>query len=665
MEQSTNKQSGLPENAYRELKEGEEYKPILPASQKFPEVTPWSVGWGLLMAVIFSAAAAYSGLKIGQVFEAAIPISIIAVGVSTFFKKKHALSQNVIIQSIGAASGVIVAGAIFTIPGLYILQHKYPDIEVNFFQIFFSSLLGGFLGILFLIPFRKYFVKDMHGKFPFPEATATTEILVTGEKGGKQAGILIVSGLIGGVFEFLFSSLRLFSHQFTSRIFPLGEALADKQKILFQMSVSPLVFSFGYLVGLKFSLIITVGSLLSWFIFVPLINAIGDITAVNGAANMFAAMRPEEIFREFVRPIGIGAIAMAGIIGIIKSSSVIGSAFKLAFSGAGSKKSQEEAERTQIDLNMPAILLFSLLVIIALFLFMLFGVNISPSQSVVALLTIVIISFLFTTVAANAIAIVGTNPVSGMTLMTLILSSFVLAGVGLHGSTGITSALIIGGVVCTALSVAGGFITDLKIGYWIGTTPIKQEKWKFLGVVVSAATVGIVIYILAEAYGFVVTPETPNPLVAPQANAMAAVIEPLMQPGAQINWMLYTIGAMIALLINWLGISPLAFALGMYIPLDLNTPLLVGGLISHFILKSSKDKDLVDARNQRGTLISSGFIAGAAIFGVIGALFLFFGFHFDTKLWAGNEHGGQITAFFAFIVLLGYFVWDTLRAKKD
>jgi len=659
--------SGLPENAYRELKVGEEYQPVMSADKTFPEVTTWSVLWGLLMAVIFSAAAAYSGLKIGQVFEAAIPISIIAVGVSTFFKKKHALSQNVIIQSIGSASGVIVAGAIFTIPGLYILQQKYPDIEVNFLQIFFSSLLGGFLGILFLIPFRKYFVKDMHGKFPFPEATATTEILITGEKGGKQAGILIVSGLVGGVFEFLFSSMRLFDHMFTTRILPIGELLAEKTKIVFMMSVSPLVFSFGYLVGLKFSLIITIGSLLSWFIFVPLINAVGGIMADAGATNIFATMPPEDIFRQFVRPIGIGAIAMAGIIGIIKSSSVIGAAFKLAVSGkaAGSKDASGEVPRTQQDLNMPVIMGFSVIVIAALFVFLLFGVNISASQSVVALLTIVIISFLFTTVAANAIAIVGTNPVSGMTLMTLIVSSFVLSAVGLQGSTGITSALIIGGVVCTALSVAGGFITDLKVGYWLGTTPVKQQKWKFLGVIVSAATVGIVIYILAEAYGFVKTPDTPNPLVAPQANAMAAVIEPLMQPGAQINWMLYAIGAMIALLINWLGISPLAFALGMYIPLDLNTPLLVGGLISHFVLKSSKDQELTNARNQRGTLIASGFIAGAAIFGVIGALWLFFGFDFDMKIWGEHGTGGQIAAFFAFLLLLTYFVWDTFRAKKD
>lgn len=666
MEHSSPQKSGLPENAYRELNAGEEYQPVMSPQTTFPEITPWSVMWGLLMAVIFSAAAAYSGLKIGQVFEAAIPISIIAVGVSTLFKKKNALSQNVIIQSIGSASGVIVAGAIFTIPGLYILQHKYPDIEVNFFQIFFASLLGGFLGVLFLIPFRKYFVKDMHGKFPFPEATATTEILITGEKGGKQAGILVSSGLVAGVFEFLFSSMRIFSETFTSRILWFGESLADQTKMVFKMSVSPLVFSFGYLVGLKFSLIITIGSLLSWFIFVPLINVIGEMAAAGGA-NMFAGMHPEDIFRAYVRPIGIGAIAMAGIIGIIKSSKVIGSAFKLAVSGKSKTgaDNKEAVLRTQQDLSMPTIILFSILVIIALFVFLLLGVEITASQSVVALITIVVISFLFTTVAANAIAIVGTNPVSGMTLMTLIVSSFVLAMVGLQGSVGMTSALIIGGVVCTALSVAGGFITDLKVGYWLGTTPIKQQKWKFLGILVSAATVGIVIYILAEAYGFVKTPETPNPLVAPQANAMAAVIEPLMQPGAQINWMLYAIGAIIALLVNWLGISPLAFALGMYIPLELNTPLLVGGLINHFVGRSSKDKGLSNARIQRGTLIASGFIAGAAIFGVIGAIFLFFGFNFDTKIWHEGAAGAEILAFFAFLVLLGYFIWDTLKAKID
>jgi putative OPT family oligopeptide transporter len=666
MEHTNTQNSGLPENAYTELKPGEVYNPILPANQVFPEVTPWSVIWGLLMAVIFSAAAAYSGLKIGQVFEAAIPISIIAVGVSAAFKKNNAMSQNVIIQSIGASSGVIVAGAIFTIPGLYILQYKYPEIEVNFFQIFFSSLLGGFLGILFLIPFRKYFVKDMHGQFPFPEATATTEILVTGEKGGKQAGILITSGLVAGVFEFMFSSMKLFGEVYTTRILPFGQYLSDNAKMVFKMSVSPLVFSFGYLVGLKFSLIITVGSLLSWFVFIPLINAIGGVAAGDGGINIFAGMTPEAIFRAYVRPIGIGAIAMAGVIGIIRSSSVIGSAFKLALGSfsASKAKGEDQVERTQKDLKMSTILMLIAVVIAGIFLFLLYGVNITMTQSVVALLTIVIISFLFTTVAANAIAIVGTNPVSGMTLMTLIVSSFVLVGVGLQGSLGMSGALIIGGVVCTALSVAGGFITDLKVGYWIGTTPINQQKWKFLGIVVSSATVGLVIYILAKAYGFVETAATPDPLIAPQANAMAAVIEPLMQPGAQINWMLYAVGAVISVLVYWLGISPLAFALGMFIPLELNTPLIVGGLINHFVSKSSKDKELANARVQRGTLIASGFIAGAALFGVFGAIWLFFGVKLDMHVWDNNEHGAELFALLAFIVLIAYFVWDTVRIKK-
>ncbi len=666
MEHQVGQQSGLPENAYRELKPGEEYVPIIPAGTVVPEITPWSVGMGLLMAIIFSAAAAYSGLKIGQVFEAAIPISIIAVGASAALKKKNALAQNVIIQSIGSSSGVIVAGAIFTIPALYILQAKYPEIQADFFQIFFASLLGGFLGILFLIPFRKYFVKDMHGKFPFPEATATTEILVTGEKGGSQASILVVSGLVGGIFEFLFSSMRLWSDTITSRMIPIGEVLADKYKMVMKVSISPLVFSFGYLVGLKFSLIITVGSLLSWFVFVPLIHSIAGIAAGATGVNPFDAMSAEAIFRTYVRPIGIGAIAMAGIIGIIRSSSVIGSAFKLAVSGTGGKKAEmTETERTQLDLKMPVIMMASILTIGFIFVFLLFGVQITATQAVIALITLVVIAFLFTTVAANAIAIVGTNPVSGMTLMTLIVSSFILVSAGLSGPTGMMSALIIGGIVCTALSMAGGFITDLKVGYWIGTTPVKQQMWKFLGTFVSAATVGLVIYVLSEAYGFVQTPLTPDPLVAPQANAMAAVIEPLMLPGAQIHWMLYIVGAVIALLVYFLGISPLAFALGMFIPLDLNTPLVIGGLLNHFISKSSKNEKLSTARLQRGTLISSGFIAGAALFGVFGALLLFFGVKTDLGLWGEGSYGGQWVALFAFVAMIGYFVWDSLRAKED
>lgn len=670
MDIKTSSQSDLPENAYRELQPGEEYKPIIPAGTIVPEVTPWSVMMGLLMAFIFSAAAAYSGLKIGQVFEAAIPISIIAVGATAALGKKNALGQNVIIQSIGASSGVIVAGAIFTIPALYILKEKYPEIQASFPQIFFSSLLGGFLGILFLIPFRKYFVKDMHGKFPFPEATATTEILVTGEKGGSQAGILVVSGLVGGVFEFLFSTVKLWSETITTRMLPIGEHLADKFKMVMKVSVSPLVFSFGYLVGLRFSLIITVGSVLSWFVFIPLINAIGgiaiDISPIKeGLVNPFSTMSPEQIFRAYVRPIGIGAIAMAGIIGIIRSSGVIGSAFKLAVSGVGGKKTDENVERTQKDMKMPIVMGLALLTIIAIFVFLLFGVHITPIQAVIALVTLVVIAFLFTTVAANAIAIVGTNPVSGMTLMTLILSSFILVAAGLSGPMGMVSSLVIGGIVCTALSMAGGFITDLKVGYWIGTTPIKQQQWKFLGTLVSSATVGVVIYILSQAYGFVPTPEHTDPLVAPQANAMAAVIEPLMLPGARVEWMLYIVGAVVSFLLYLLNISPLAFALGMFIPLELNTPLIIGGLLNHFISKSSKNEKLAQARTQRGTLIASGFIAGAALFGVVGALLLFFNVNLDSRIWGEDSMGGQWVALLAFIALIIYFVWDSKQAKVE
>ncbi len=669
--QEEKKKFDLPENAYRELKEGEEYIPVMPPTKIYPEVTGWSLVMGLLMAVIFSAAAAYSGLKIGQVFEAAIPISIIAVGASAAMRKKNALGQNVIIQSIGASSGVIVAGAVFTIPGLYILQAKYPEIQVDFWQIFFSSLLGGFLGILFLIPFRKYFVKDMHGKLPFPEATATTEILMTGEKGGNQAKLLVTSGLIGGLFDFAFSAFRLWSEEITSRIVPVGEMLADKFKMVLKFNVSALIFSFGYLVGLRFALIITVGSLLSWLVFIPLVNEIGDLVAASsGGVNPFAAMSAEQIFSAYVRPIGIGAIAMAGIIGIIKSSGVIGSAFKLAV-GGGRGKSQAETvktERTQRDLKMSFVMLFLFLTLIAVFIFLIIGVKVTLLQAVVALITITLISFLFTTVAANAIAIVGSNPVSGMTLMTLILSSVILVAVGLKGWQGMVSGLIIGGVVCTALSMAGGFITDLKVGYWLGTTPAKQESFKFLGTIVSAATVGAVIYILNEAYGFTASPTHPNPMVAPQANAMAAIIEPLMS-GSGAPWMLLSIGAVISILINWLGVSPLAFALGMFIPLPLNTPLIVGGLLNHWISKSTKNEKLANARHQRAILVSSGFIAGAALFGVIGALIIFIsgkGDVLDLKVWQDPSGiGAQITALVAFIALVAYFVAEAFRAKEE
>ncbi len=535
---------GLPENAYKELKPGEEYKPLMPASTTPQEITPYSVIMGLLMAVLFSAAAAYLGLKIGQVFEAAIPIAIIAVGVSTLMKIKSPLGQNVIIQSIGQNSGLVVAGAIFTIPALYIL-----NLDAHFYQIFLASAFGGVLGILFLIPFRKYFVAEMHGQFPFPEATATTEILVAGEKGGKQALVLVVSGLIGGVYDFIIATFGWWSEVFTTRVFGFGEMLADKFKLVFRLNLGAAVMGLGYIVGLKYSAIIAAGSFLSWYLLIPVISYIGGgltETFGTGATKLISAMSAEEIFRQYVRHVGIGGIAMAGIIGIIRSSRIIRDAISLGFKEIFEKKHVNNTQlRTQRDLPMKIIIVGIVLTAILLLVFFYMGVVYNIGWALAGLLIVLVISFLFTTVAANAIAIVGTNPVSGMTLMTLILSSIILTSVGLKGSSGMIAALIIGGVVCTALSMAGGFITDLKIGYWLGSSPIKQERWKFLGVLVSALTVGFVIMILNETYGFV----GDGALVAPQANAMAAVIQPLMdqQPAP---WTLYIVGAILALVIN-------------------------------------------------------------------------------------------------------------------
>ena len=664
MENKENQPVKLPDNAFRELKEGEEYHPIMSPGKVYPEVTVWSVSWGIVMAVIFSAAAAFLGLKVGQVFEAAIPIAIIAVGLSNGTKRKNALGENVIIQSIGACSGVIVAGAIFTLPALYILQAKYPELTVNFMEVFLSSLLGGILGILFLIPFRKYFVSDMHGKYPFPEATATTQVLVSGEKAGNQAKPLIFAGLIGGLYDFCLSTFGFWSEVLTTRILPFGEAVAQKAKAVFTVNTSAAILGLGYIIGLKYCMIICAGSLFVWFVIIPGMNLIwGDVVLTLGNSHItetVGAMTPETIFTTYARYIGIGGIAMAGVIGIIKSWGIIKGAVGLAskeLSGKSASADKEKTPRTQRDLSMKFVAIAAIVALLCTLLFFYIGVIHNIWQAIIAFLVVTIIAFLFTTVAANAIAIVGSNPVSGMTLMTLILASVVLVAIGLKGTSGMVAALIIGGVVCTALSMAGGFITDLKIGYWLGSTPAKQETWKFLGTLVSAATVGGVILILNETYGF--TGE--NALIAPQANAMAAVIDPLMS-GESAPWILYGIGAVLAVLLTLFKVPALAFALGMFIPLHLNTPLVIGGLVSWYVGSRSKNEALNKARVDKGTLLASGFIAGGALMGVVSAGMRFAGFEYNCE-W--SETVKQAIGLVAYLAIIAYLAFASMKTDTE
>ena len=644
--------TGLPENAFRELAKDEQYVPVMKPAHDQKEVTPYSVGMGLLMAVVFSAAAAYLGLKVGQVFEAAIPIAIIAVGLSNALKKKNSLGQNVIIQSIGSCSGVIVAGAIFTLPALFILQATYPDIMVEFYQIFLSSLLGGILGILFFIPFRKYFVKDMHGKYPFPEATATTQVLVSGQQSagaesGGQAKTLVIASLIGGIYDYIVATFGWGAETVTSTASAWGQTIAEKTKLVLSCNTGAALLGLGYIVGLKYAFVIFAGSIFVWWIIIPLLGTYGS--------PEFQAMSPDALFKDYARMIGIGGIAMAGVIGIVKSWPIIRQAVGLAgreFKGGA--KSGEKPVRWQLDISMKHVVFFIALALIAVLVFFWLGVIHTLWQALVAWLVVTVIAFLFTTVAANAIAIVGSNPVSGMTLMTLIVASAIFVSIGLSGTSGIVASMVIGGVVCTALSMAGGFVTDLKIGYWLGTTPKKQETWKFLGTLVSAATVGGVIIVLNKVYGFT----GDNALVAPQANAMAKVIEPLMM-GGETPWILYMVGAILALILNWLGVPALAFCLGMFIPLSLNTPMLVGGAVSYFVSNSSKDKKVNDARRDRGTLISSGLIAGGALFGVFAAITRFAGFEYTTP---GSEQLTQILGCVAYALLIIYLIRDSKRA---
>ena len=660
-----NKNLSLPENAHRELKPGESYQPLLKANEKPFEVTPYSVTVGLLMTILFSAAAAYLGLKVGQVFEAAIPIAIIAVGLTGALKKQGGLGQNVIIQSIGACSGVVVAGAIFTLPAIYIL-----GLDVNFWQMFLSSMLGGFLGILFLIPFRKYFVKEMHGKYPFPEATATTQVLVSGEGGGKSAKTLLAAGLVGGLYDFVVATFGAWAETLSTTVMHWGQVVSDKAKLVLKLNTGAAVLGLGYIVGLKYAFIICCGSFLVWLVIIPLMNLIWGGSVIDlmgtGIAQTISEMAPEQIFKEYARHIGIGGIATAGIIGIIRSAGVIKSAVGLATSEFKRKPGAvaEKAERTQEDLPMKTVVWGIAIALLAVFAFFAFGGVVNNIwQAVIGLVIIAVIAFLFTTVAANAIAIVGTNPVSGMTIMTLIITALVLVAVGLKGNAGMVAAMVIGGVVCTALSTAGGLITDFKIGYWIGTTPKKQEAWKFVGIAVAAATVGGVMLILNKTYGFT----GDGALVAPQANAMAAVIQPMMS-GGSAPWLLYGIGAAIAILLTVFKVPALAFCLGMFIPIDLNLPLLLGGAISWYVSTRSKDAAVNIARQEKGTLIASGFIAGGALMGVVSAILKFAKVDWFMNAWntVAPGHvasGAEAVAILPLIAICAYMIVSSLKKE--
>lgn len=638
----------LPENAFTELKPGEEYVPPMRPDKTYPEATGYSVSMGLIMAVIFSAAAAYLGLKVGQVFEAAIPIAIIAAGIAGVTKRKNSLGENVIIQSIGAASGIVVAGAIFTLPALYILQAKYPEITVNFLEVFLSSLLGGLLGILFFIPFRKYFVKDMHGKFPFPEATATTQVLISGQKGGSQAKPLLMAGLVGGLYDFFLSTFGWWKEVLSTQAIPALQTFTHNTKMMFSINTGSAVLGLGYIVGLRYAFIIFAGSAFIWWCIVPLLGSM---------VPEMAEMAPDAIFKDYARSIGIGGIAMSGVIGIIKSWGVIKSAVGLAGKSFSKKGDEEKPVRTQKDISMKLLVFALTAALIVTFVFFWIGVIGNLTQAIVAFFVVVVIAFLFTTVAANAIAIVGSNPVSGMTLMTLIVASTIFVAIGLNGTQGIIASMVIGGVVCTALSMAGGMVTDMKIGYWLGSTPAKQQTWKAVGTLVSAATVGGVILLLNKAYGFT----NPDVMAAPQANAMAAVIDPLMM-GGDTPWILYSVGAVFACLLNWLGVPALAFSLGMFIPFHLNAPLLVGGAISWFVGSRSKDEKLNKARQEKGTLLASGFIAGGALMGVVSAGMTLSGFSYECPLSNGVTSALAVVIYLA---LIGFLICSCLKAKKE
>jgi putative OPT family oligopeptide transporter len=607
----------LPENAYLPLQPGEEYQPMVPAEQAPPESTWRAIGWGLFLCVIFTVASAYSGLKVGQVMEAAIPISILAIGLARVYRRRSTVLENVIITSIGGVSGSVVAGAIFTLPALYSLKLNPHPV-----QTIFICLAGGVLGVLFLIPLRRYFVREMHGKLPYPEATAITEVLVTGERGGSQAKLLLQATGIAAVYEFLVTTFHVWRENVDFQFITPIKNLAERTKIVLGFDATPFILGLGYVMGLRSSMILVAGGIIANFVLVPLVYFIGQNypgTIYPGTLPI-GEMAAGQIFRQYVRYIGVGAIATAGIFGIVKSLRVIAGSFSVAaraFKGGG----EAHGERTDRDMSMVSILIGVVIGAIGVAVF--FG-TLRPTAVVLVsgLLLTLLFSFFFTSVAANAIATTARNPVSGMTMLTIIISSVVLLQFGLSGATGMFFVMAIAGMVCTALSVSGQTITDLKTGYWLGSTPAAQEKVKFLGVIAAAIAVGLTIVMLAQVFQFgEQAPGDPRPvLVAPQASIMQALVEGFMnrQP---IAYVLFAVGALITIAMEMLGVPALIFALGMYLPLDLNTPALVGGWLSHLVTRRSERTTGVRGRTirERGVIIASGLMAGGALGGVFGA----------------------------------------------
>ncbi|HJQ98653.1 MAG TPA: oligopeptide transporter, OPT family [Candidatus Polarisedimenticolaceae bacterium] len=651
----------LPDNAYEPLKPGEVYAPIVPAKASLPEATKVSIGWGLFFCVIFTIASAYSGLKVGQVMEAAIPIAILAIGLTRVVSKDPPLLQNVIMTGIGGASASVVAGAIFTLPALYSLGLNPHPVQTTCI-----CLAGGCLGVLFLLPLRRYFVRETHGQYPFPEATAITEILVTGEKGGSQAKLLLQATLIAGVYDFFVTTFRVWREFVDFQFVPAMKHLADQSRVVLRFDAIAFILGLGYVMGLRSSMILCAGGVLSNFVLVPLIAMIGSHfpDVVPPGAKAISAMTANEIFRGYVRFIGVGAIATAGIFGILKSLKVVAGSFGIAIKAFHKGEGHLDLERTDRDISIMTMLIG---VVVCSLGAAIFFASLKPGWGALfaGFALAMIFSFFFTSVAANAIATTARNPVSGMTMLTIMVSSVVLLRWGMSAQTGMFFVMAIAGMVCTALSVSGQTVTDLKTGYWLGSTPAVQERVKFLGVIAASVAAALTIAMLSRTYFFGDAPDgtaAEKILAAPQASIMKALVESFFGSNATpLPKVLFGVGAAIAIVLEMLQVPALTFALGMYLPLELNSPALVGGFLHHLVTRKSARVGGERGRSvrERGVVIASGLMAGGALGGVLGAAMrLIPGF---DEGWVhtpffDNEPVSQIVSTVGFLGLVAY-VW--------
>lgn len=631
-------------------------EPIMSPHKNYEEINSYVVFWGLFFSVIFTLAVGYLCLKIGQTVDAFAPVSVLAMGMAVMFHRKNAFPETVHIQAIASASTNILGGAMFILPALFIMGIQ----SVSFIDMVIPIALGGILGVFLSTMFRRYFCEEMDKQYPFPSGTAAAEVLSCNE--GARAKLMIISGLIAMAYDFVLNSLGWWKEVITTTSFSWGQAIVDKYKLMMSLDSDAALLGIGYFTGIRYASIINAGSFFAWFVCIPVVYFLGGSyeMVVGGKAMLLADAPVRAVFSQYVRHIGIGMLAMAGVIGLLSMSGVVIGVTRRAISDIffSNKKAEVRLLRTQIDLPMSVVAGGSLLTTLLFTVFFHFNFSASLLQTVLAFVIVLVFSFLLSVVGISSIAFTGSEPVSGMTIFMILVSALVMGAAGMSGTSGSVAILMMAAFLSSALGVSGNFMSELKVAHIVGATPKKMQVWQIVALLLSSVISIGVIFLLNSAYGFV----GQGALPAPQANAMAAIVQPLMEGGGA-PWPLYMAGAFFAVVLWMIKVPPLAFALGAYLPMEINLPLLVGGLISYLVQHGSIDESVNELRHSYGKIVASGFIAGGAIGSLISAVIHIAGINVFMKVWEATPGATYLSILM--YVLLSLFLYKSAMKKRD